>query len=75
MIKHKNFVSAIVYVNNAEQELAGFLKMLHSNLSSAFENFEIICVNDASRDNSRSVIQELASKFDNCTLSIINMGY
>ena len=74
MNKNKNFISAVIYIYNAE--ISGFLKMLYSVLSANFEKFEIICVNDASADfdAGKSVIQELAGSFDNCTLSIINMG-
>jgi len=74
MVKHKNFISAVVYIYNAEQEIAGFLRTLYGVLSYNFEKFEIICVNDASSDDSKGVVQSLAGNFDNCMLSIINMG-
>ena len=75
MIKHKNFVSAVVYVHNAEKEITGFLKMLYGVLSDNFEKFEIICTNDASSDGTKNNIKSLAGSFDNCMLRIINMGY
>ncbi|MCL1973042.1 MAG: glycosyltransferase [Endomicrobia bacterium] len=74
-IKQKKFVSAVVYVRNAEKEIENFLKMLHGVLSVNFEKFEIICANDASTDNSKKIIQELADSFDSGILSIVNMGY
>ena len=75
MIKHKNFISAVVYVYNAENEIESFLKMLYGVLNANFEKFEIICANDASSDNSKNIIKSLAGSFNNCILSIINMGY
>jgi dolichol-phosphate mannosyltransferase len=75
IIKHQNFVSAVVYVYNAEDEIAGCLEMLYGVLDANFEKFEIICASDASRDGSKSVIRNLASGFNNCMLSVINMGY
>ena len=74
-MKHKNFVSAVVYVCNAEREIAGFLKMLYGVLDAGFENFEIICANDASSDGSKHIIKNLAGDFAGCMLSVVNMGY
>ena len=51
--KEKNFVSAVVYVHNAEQRIESFLKNLINVMESNFEHSEIICVNDCSEDDSR----------------------
>jgi len=74
-IKHKNFISAVVYVHNAEKDVGGFLETLYGALGANFEKFEIICVNDASTDRSKDVIKGLAGSFDGCMLSVLNMGY
>jgi len=75
--KHKNFISAVVYVYNSEKEIAKFLNMLYGVLSANFEKSEIICVNDASQDGVKPVIKNTARGFgfDGCMLSILNMGY
>ena len=72
--KHQNFISAAVYVYNAESSIAGFLETLYAVLNENFINFEIICVLDDSPDGSRTVIENLAGGFENCMLSVINMG-
>lgn len=50
--KEKNFVSAVVYVHNAEKRIEIFLKTIIKILEDNFEHSEIICVNDASEDES-----------------------
>ena len=44
--KEKNFVSAVVYVHNAQQRIDGFLHTIIEVMESNFEHSEIICVND-----------------------------
>lgn len=48
VLKEKNFVSAVVYVHNAEKELSAFLAAVIRVLESNFEKSEIVCVNDFS---------------------------
>jgi len=74
-IKQKTFVSAVVYVCDSEIVLSSFLKRLYSVLDDNFEKFEIICVNDASTDNGREVIKNLARELKSNMLSVINMSY
>ena len=73
--KQKNFVSAVIYVYDTGNRIERFLKTLYGVLDENFEKFEIICVNDASEDNSDEIIKKLARSFDNCMLNIVNMGY
>ena len=74
-VKQQNFVSAVIYIHNREETIENFLKMLYSVLNEKFLKFEIICVNDASTDDSRNVIRKIADTFINCMLSILNMSY
>jgi len=74
-IKQKNFISAVVYLHNYEALLGDFLKSLYNTLNENFDKFEIICVNDASTDDSKTVIKTLANNFENCMLSIVNMSF
>jgi len=73
--REKNFVTAIVYVHNAENRIEYFLEQLISVLEDHFENSEIICVNDASNDRSTDIIRECCRFVDNTSLSVINMSY
>ncbi len=73
--KEKNFVSAVVYVHNAGERLDRFLAMVTSVLEANFEHAEIICVNDASTDNSVDVIREFSKSVTLSSISILNMSY
>ncbi len=73
--KEKNFISAVIYVHNAEERIEGFLLSIINALEDNFEHSEIICVNDYSTDNSLKVIQEVGEKAKATTVSVINMSY
>ena len=73
--KEKNFVSAVVYVHNAEQRIENFLKDLINVMETNFEHSEIICVNDCSEDDSISKIKDVSSIATTTSVSVINMSY
>lgn len=73
--KEKSFVSAIVYIHNAENRISDFLDVIIQVLEDNFENSEIICVNDYSADNSLSIIKEKSRKVHNTSVSLVNMSY
>lgn len=73
--KEKNFISAVVYVHNAEDMIEYFLNTLNTYLSNTFLKYEIICVNDGSADNSVSVIRKFADTEKDGMVSILNMSY
>ena len=73
--KEKNFVTAVVYVNNSGNSITNFLEKLSKQLNSNFENYEIICVNDASVDDSVMKINRVANDLEGAVLSIINMSF
>ena len=54
-------VSIIVPIHNVEEYLS---RCLDSILSQTYENFELICVNDNSKDESASILEQY-KKFDN----------
>lgn len=56
--KEKNFVSVVAYLHNAEKEVVPFLDYIVEQLENNFEKCEMIFVNDASQDNSVSVVRE-----------------
>lgn len=73
--KEKNFISAVVYVHNAEGRITRFLEMLLQVLEENFEHSEIICVNDYSDDGSVSAIKALDKKAESTTITVLNMSY
>ena len=73
--KQKNFASAVIYVCNAEKAIEVFIKAIYGVLGENFEKFEIICVNDASKDNSKEALKKITSGFENCMVSVLNMSY
>jgi len=73
--KEKNFVSAIIYVHNAEERIENFLCTVINILEANFEHSEIICVNDSSSDDSLSVIKKVSHKASFTSLSVISMSY
>lgn len=73
--KEKNFISAVVYVHNNEDEIEYFLKSINETLASNFEKYEIICVNDYSTDDTVKIINNISKEFQNTTVNIINMSY
>lgn len=56
--REKNFVSVVAYLHNAEKEVVPFLDYIVEQLENNFEKCEMIFVNDASQDNSVSVVRE-----------------
>jgi len=73
--KEKNFVSAVIYVHNAEDRIEKFLKTIIDVLENHFEHSEIICVNDFSDDNSLKIIKQICETVSATSVSVINMSY
>ena len=73
--KEKNFVSAVIYVHNAEMRVGNFLKNIIDVLEDHFEHSEIICVDDSSTDESCSRIKEAGQSAGSTSLSIVHMSY
>lgn len=73
--KEKNFVSAVIYVHNAQQRIAKFLRAIIEVMEANFEHSEIICVNDSSDDDSLSVIKKVSEDASKTSISVVNMSY
>lgn len=73
--KEKNFVSAVIYVHNAENRIQKFLKPVIETMEENFEHSEIILVNDYSGDGSVERIRELSSKVSSVSISVLNMSF
>lgn len=72
--KEKNFISVVIYVRNLEEQIYHVLSLLHTTFENHFDKFEIICVNDASEDNSRKEIVRFSKKTMSAILSIVDMS-
>jgi dolichol-phosphate mannosyltransferase len=72
--KEKNFISAVLYVHNNENQVEVFLPMLQKVLETNFEKYEIICVNDYSTDSSVEKIRDFATGKSKSMVNIINMS-
>lgn len=73
--KEKNFVSAVIYVHNAEKTIKIFLETVIDTFEKNFEHCEIICVNDESADDSKKIIEEVSARTSTASLSVVNMSY
>ena len=73
--KEKNFVSAVIYVHNAESRIEKFLDVVINVMENNFEHSEIICVNDCSDDESVSVIKKVSERASSTSVSVINMSF
>ena len=73
--KEKKFISAVVYVHNAQNRIGSFLRNLLQTLETQFEHSEIICVNDASDDDSLEEIRGIAGEKGDVCVSIVNLSY
>ncbi len=74
MNKEKNFVSAVIYVHNAENRIGLFLKTILAIMESNFEHSEILCVNDGSHDASVEIMKEVSKQAETVSISLINMS-
>ena len=73
--KEQNFVSAVIYVHNAENRIERFLDMVVEVMERNFEHSEIICVNDSSEDGSLSIIRKVSKAAEKTSISVVNMSY
>ena len=73
--KESNFASAVVYLRNGEGLVTPFLDRVWAELDQHFKQFEIIVVNDASRDGSAEEVRHFMEQKDrSMPLTIINMS-
>jgi len=73
--KQKNFISVVIYVYNNQNQIFETLTNINNVLNQNFEKYEIICVNDASTDNSTKEIEKFSKTLSKEVLRVINMSY
>lgn len=72
--KEENFISAVVYLHNREQFVESFLQQVSNLLHENFVNYEIICVDDGSRDQTVAKTKQVAQNLERCTISIVKLN-
>lgn len=75
MDKLKSFVSAVVYVRNNEKTIVSFISSLCNILKTHFYEYEIICVNDASSDQSVNMLKKVIAENADCVVNLITLSY
>lgn len=73
--KEANFISAVVYVHNEEKNIRLFLSYLDHMLYDNFKKYEIICVEDASTDESIEQMRSYANSEAMGTVTLLHMSY
>lgn len=73
MNKEDKFVSAVVYIHNEEKYIKRFIEIINDFLFSKFLRYEIICVDDASTDNSVSEVKNLVKSRGFSNVSLVSM--
>lgn len=71
--KESNFISFVGYVHNNEKQIKEFVDMCVKIGEENFKKYEIILVDDDSKDNSIANIKNLC-KEENCVVSIMKMS-
>ena len=74
MSKEYKFVSAVIYLHNEQKNIKTYLKTVHSFLKKHFTKYEIICVDDASSDESVSKIHEVVENENLENVSLVSMS-
>jgi len=73
--KENKFVSAVVYMYNDEKYITTFIENLDKMLSDNFNKYEIVIVNDKSKDKGLDFIKKYADNKKESTISVINMSH
>lgn len=74
--KQKNFVSCVIYLHNEGTEIIPFLDTLRREMDEQFEKYEIICVDDASEDDTVEQLQAYVRGAEKIhSVSLVRMSY
>lgn len=74
--KQKSLISVVFVVNNSENSINSFLNNIISEIDRNFEYYELVCVNNNSKDNTIFQIKEFMRSLENknATLNIIHVS-
>jgi dolichol-phosphate mannosyltransferase len=73
--KESNFISAVVYIHNREEDITEFLQTVDACLSNKFKDYEIICVDDASADASEERVKQFVLGRRSSSITLVKMGF
>ena len=73
--KEKNFASAVAYLYDDEDRVIPFLEGLNATLSNNFLKYEIILVNDCSKDRSTEIVKNWVGKQEKSCVTLLNMSF
>ncbi len=71
--KESNFASAVIYLCDNALKIEFFLQNVNAVMSEKFSSYEIVVVNDASKDASVQIVKDFA-KNNNVPLTLVNMS-
>lgn len=72
--KEKNFISIVIYMSNAQNSIANFLKEVDNILFENFQAYEFVLVDDYSQDDSIKVATDVAGQLRGSS-SIIKLAW
>lgn len=73
--RDKNYVSAVVYIGDEKGSAASFLQTLCGQLSQRFEHYELVFVEDASRDGTEGEVRAFLNELEACPpVTMIHMS-
>lgn len=72
--KESNFVSVVVYVHGDRRGLGDFLGDLVRIMQAAFSSWELICVNDACPEETRSELTRFTEAHAGVGISVVNLS-
>lgn len=72
--KEDNFISLVFYVHNDAAYIASTLEGVCAAMEADFAHYEVICVDDASSDDSIGEIRRFSARQSDAPISIVNMS-
>ena len=72
--KEKNFASAVVYCYNDAKTIGSFIENLDKTLADNFLKYEIVVVDDYSKDDSVEIVKKYASHKEGKVISVLKMS-
>ncbi len=75
-VKEKKFISLVIYLHNAAPWLKFFLDTVIRTCENHFEQFEIVCVDDACQDNTVELLKEyVEEKKLRVMVNVVHMSF